>query len=78
MKIGNKCPRFWPMARYSRDLRAHKIKRITTVKREMTRGNVLVSKTIFLNTAISCENILLLVTSIFFFGTLHLFIQFTQ
>ena len=44
----------------------------------MTRGNVLVSKTIFLNTAISCENILLLVTSIFFFGTLHLFIQFTQ
>ena len=48
------------MAKYIRDLHAHKIKRITTVKRAMT------CTTIFLNTAVSFENLLLLVKSIFF------------
>ena len=44
----------------------------------MTRGNVLACKTIFLNTAVSYENLLLLITSIVFFSTLPLFIESTQ
>ena len=32
IKIANQCLLFLPTAKYSRDLRAHKIKRITTVK----------------------------------------------
>ena len=69
---------FLPTAKYNLDLRARKIKRITTLKRAMTRGNVLACKTIFLNTAVSYENLLLLITSIVFFSTLPLFIQSTQ
>ena len=36
MKIANQCLLFLPTTKYNRDLRAHKIKRITTVKRAMT------------------------------------------
>ena len=43
----------------------------------MTRGYILTCTKIFLNTAVSCENFLLLITRIFFFGSLHLFIQFS-
>ena len=36
MKIANRCLFFLPTAKYNRDLRAHKIKRITTAKRAIT------------------------------------------
>ena len=42
IKIANQCIFITP-AKHSRGLRGHKIKRITTVKRAMTRGNVLAS-----------------------------------
>ena len=42
IKIANQCLLYLPTVKYSRDLRAHKIKRTTTVKKAMTRGNVLV------------------------------------
>ena len=38
---------FLPMAKYSQDSRTHKIKRITTAKRIMTRNIVLACTTIF-------------------------------
>ena len=66
IKIANQFLHFLPIAKYSLDLRVHKIKRITTLKRTMTRGNVLACTTIFLNAAVFCENLLLLIVSIFF------------
>ena len=66
IKIANQFLQFLPIAKYSLDLRVHKIKRITTLKRTMTRGNVLACTTIFLNAAVFCENLLLLIVSIFF------------
>ena len=39
IKIGNQFLLFLPAAKHSGDLGAHKIKRITTVKRAMTRSN---------------------------------------
>ena len=39
----------------------------------MTKDNVLAWTTIILNTAISCENLLLLIKRFFFFDTLSLF-----
>ena len=41
IKLANQCLLFLPTAKYSRDLCAHKIKWISTLKRAMTRGNVL-------------------------------------
>ena len=52
IKIANQFLHFLPIAKYSLDLRVHKIKRITTLKRTMTRGNVLACTTVLLNTAV--------------------------
>ena len=41
IKIANQCLPFLPTAKHSQDLRAHKIKIITTVKRTMTRDSAL-------------------------------------
>ena len=41
IKIANQCLLFLPTVKHCRDLHVHKIKRTTTVKRAMTRGNVL-------------------------------------
>ena len=46
-KIANQCLPFLPMAKYSRDFRAHSIKRITDLKNIMTKDNVLFCTTIF-------------------------------
>ena len=40
IKTANQCFLFLPTVKHSRDLRAHKIKRITSVKKAKTRGNV--------------------------------------
>ena len=39
IKITNQCLLFLLTTKYNRDLLAHKIKRVTTVKRTITRGN---------------------------------------
>lgn len=41
IKIENHCLLFSPTAKHSRDLHAHKIKRITAMKRAVASGNVL-------------------------------------
>ena len=40
IKVANQCP-FLPMVKHSQDLRAHMIKRITTMKTATTKGNIL-------------------------------------
>ena len=47
IKIANQFLLFLPTVKYSRDFSVHKIKKITTLKMTMTRGDVLACTTIF-------------------------------